>query len=115
MKEIEEGLPCHLRDLLKSSQESITPQQAIQLATLLLKFQDDLDMSAPDLLVSHKDSDHDSVSTSDLLMSQTGNSQGSASASDLLMSHGAVDRKDTQGSFNIDEQRIIKKIRRSNS
>jgi hypothetical protein len=37
----------------------------------------------PDLLVSHKNSDHDSVNASDLLMSQTGNSQGSSSASDL--------------------------------
>lgn len=112
MKEIEEGLPFHLRNLLKRSQENITPQQSIQLASLLLTLQDifskdDLDMSAPDLLVSPKNSDHYSVSASDLLMSQTGNSQGSSSASDLLMSQGAVDRKDTQGSFGIDEKRII--------
>lgn len=112
LKEIEEGLPFHLRNLLKRSQENITPQQSIQLATLLLKlqdifFKDDLDMSAPDLLVSPKKSDHYSVSASDLLMSQTGNNQGSSSASDLLMSQGAVDRKDTQGSFGIDEKRII--------
>ena len=106
-------MPCHLRDLLKRSQENITPQQSTQLATLLLKFQDifskdDLDMSASDLLVSLKNSYHDSVSASDLLMSQTDNSRGCASASDLLMSQGAVQSKDTQGCFDIDEKRIIK-------
>ena len=67
-------------------------------------------MSAPDLLVSHKDSDHDSVSASDLLMSQTGNSRGSSSASDLRTYQGAVYSKDTQGSFNIAEKRIIENL-----
>ena len=64
----------------------------------------------PDLLVSHKNSDHDSVNASDLLMSQTGNSQGSSSASDLLMSQGAVDSKDTQCSFDIVEKKVIENL-----
>jgi len=50
-------------------------------------------MSVPDFLVSHKDSDHYSVS-----------------ASDLLMSQGAVDSKDTQGSFDIAGKWIIENV-----
>ena len=63
--------------------------------------------SASDLLMSQTVNSQGSSSASDPLMSQTVNSQGSSSASELLMSQGAVDRKDTQGSFGIDEKRII--------